>query len=32
VLTLPCFPELTENELDRVCDSLARFAAQRPRP
>ena len=22
VLTLPCFPELTDNEVDRVCDAL----------
>jgi dTDP-4-amino-4,6-dideoxygalactose transaminase len=26
VLTLPCFPELTEDEIGRVCDSLARFS------
>jgi dTDP-4-amino-4,6-dideoxygalactose transaminase len=22
VLTLPCFPELTENEIERVCEVL----------
>jgi len=32
VLTLPCFPELTGEEVDRICDSLAGFAAQRPQP
>ncbi len=26
VLSVPCFPELTAGEIDRICDSLARFA------
>jgi dTDP-3-amino-2,3,6-trideoxy-4-keto-D-glucose/dTDP-3-amino-3,4,6-trideoxy-alpha-D-glucose/dTDP-2,6-dideoxy-D-kanosamine transaminase len=26
VLSVPCFPELTDDEIDRVCDSLRRFA------
>ena len=26
ILTIPCFPELTDQEVARVCDSLARFA------
>jgi aminotransferase EvaB len=25
VLTIPCFPELTANEIARVCDALAQF-------
>jgi aminotransferase EvaB len=25
VLTLPCFPELTDTEVERVCDALARL-------
>jgi dTDP-3-amino-2,3,6-trideoxy-4-keto-D-glucose/dTDP-3-amino-3,4,6-trideoxy-alpha-D-glucose/dTDP-2,6-dideoxy-D-kanosamine transaminase len=26
VLTIPCFPELTEQEIERIADSLVRFA------
>ncbi|MGC2781439.1 MAG: DegT/DnrJ/EryC1/StrS family aminotransferase [Bradyrhizobium sp.] len=26
VLTIPCFPELTDGEVERVCESLARFS------
>jgi dTDP-4-amino-4,6-dideoxygalactose transaminase len=25
ILTLPCFPEMTEDEIDLICSSLARF-------
>jgi dTDP-3-amino-2,3,6-trideoxy-4-keto-D-glucose/dTDP-3-amino-3,4,6-trideoxy-alpha-D-glucose/dTDP-2,6-dideoxy-D-kanosamine transaminase len=28
ILTLPCFPELRDAEIERVCGSLARFAAR----
>jgi aminotransferase EvaB len=26
VLSVPCFPELSAEEIDRICGSLARFA------
>lgn len=26
ILTIPCFPEMTDEEIGRVCDGLARFA------
>ena len=25
ILTLPCFPDLTESEIDRICDALSQF-------
>jgi len=28
ILTLPCFPEMTDEEIGRVCASLARFCEQ----
>jgi aminotransferase EvaB len=28
ILTLPCFPEMTENEIVRVCDALASFGRE----
>ena len=32
IVTLPCFPQMSENEVDQVCESLARFcAAAEPR-
>jgi dTDP-4-amino-4,6-dideoxygalactose transaminase len=29
VLTLPCFPEMTDGEIDRVSDAIAAFEAER---
>jgi dTDP-4-amino-4,6-dideoxygalactose transaminase len=29
ILTLPCFPEMTEDEIARICSSLARLPEAR---
>jgi dTDP-3-amino-2,3,6-trideoxy-4-keto-D-glucose/dTDP-3-amino-3,4,6-trideoxy-alpha-D-glucose/dTDP-2,6-dideoxy-D-kanosamine transaminase len=31
ILTLPCFPELTDAEVEQICESLARFGERAPR-